>query len=100
AHARIRVEHASAMTLPAAAVLTADAQTYCYCVENGRARHTPVKVGARDGDRVEVLKKMRKPARPGQEEVWEDFTGTEAIVATNPRALADGQAVSVAPSAP
>jgi hypothetical protein len=41
---------------------------------------------------VEVLKKQK----PGKEGGWEDFTGAEEVVVSNPSALSDGQAVRVA----
>ena len=44
---------------------------------------------------VEVLKKQVKLSKPGQEKVWEDFTGEEEVITSNPSTLTDGQAVAV-----
>jgi hypothetical protein len=43
---------------------------------------------------VEVLKKQVKTSKPGEEKVWEDFTGEE-VITSNPSTLTDGQAVAV-----
>jgi RND family efflux transporter MFP subunit len=91
AQARIGVEHPETWTVPAAAVVNFDAQDHCFLMENGKAVRLPLKIGARQGDRVEVLKKQRTSA---QGSLWEDLKGDEEIITSNPRALADGQAVS------
>jgi hypothetical protein len=44
---------------------------------------------------VEILKKQMKPAKPGEEKVWEDFTGEEEVITSNPSTLTDGQAMVV-----
>jgi RND family efflux transporter MFP subunit len=92
AYATIKVGRANALTVPASAVVTQGDQTFCYRVEGGKAVRTPVRLGFRDGQLVELLKRRG----PGQEADWEDFTGEEEIVTSNPSALSDGQAVSVA----
>jgi hypothetical protein len=44
---------------------------------------------------VEVMKIQTKPDKAGEESPWEDFSGEEIIVTSNPASLTDGQAVSV-----
>jgi multidrug efflux pump subunit AcrA (membrane-fusion protein) len=102
AYATITAEHPAALTLPASAVaiqgdVTQGYQAYCFLVENGKARRTLVELGVRGDDRVEVLRKQAKPAKPGTEGAWEDFTGQESVVQGNLSALSDGQAVSATP---
>jgi RND family efflux transporter MFP subunit len=102
--ATVTAEHPDVMTLPASAVLTQGDvtqgyQSYCFLVSNGRVRRTPVEIGARGTDRVEVLKKQTRPAKSGEEGVWEDFTGQETVVRDNVSALRDGQAVTIASEA-
>jgi HlyD family secretion protein len=83
-----------AWALPAAALVTKDAATFCYRVdEDGKAVHMPVRAGIRDGDTVEVLKKQMKPAKPGEEGVWEDLKGDEKIVLSNAESLKEGQEI-------
>ena len=65
------------------------------CVEDGKAVRTPVRLGRRQGNWVEVLKKQTHPAHNGEPAVWEEFTGEEKIVASGPSELTDGQTVSV-----
>jgi hypothetical protein len=63
-------------------------------VESGKALRTPIQVGLRGSELVEVLKKQTKPAKAGEEGPWEDVAGDEVVV-LNPAGLADGQAVTV-----
>jgi multidrug efflux pump subunit AcrA (membrane-fusion protein) len=93
AHAVIQVEHANAWTLPASALGTQDDKPFCYRVEGGKAVRTPVRVGLREGDVVEVLKKQTSAAKPGADAVWEDFTGAEEVLRGNLEAIKDGEPV-------
>lgn len=96
AHASIPAEQPDTFSLPSSAVLIRDGQSFCYCAEQGKVVKTVIRIGAREGDRVEVLKKrsLRKPA--GGTDRWEDLTGKEIIVVSNPGELTDGQAIQVA----
>jgi RND family efflux transporter MFP subunit len=92
--------HPGVWTLPASAVVTRGDvtqgyQSYCYRVEGRKVRRTPVQVGARAGDVVEVLKKQTRPAAHGKPAVWDDFTGDEIIVRSDVDRLSDGQTVRV-----
>jgi multidrug efflux pump subunit AcrA (membrane-fusion protein) len=100
ASATIIAEHPGVMTLPASAVMTQGDvtlgyQSYCFMVEDGKLRRTPVEIGGRATDRVEVLKKQSRPATPGTEGAWDGFTGQEVVVQGNLSGLSDGQLVSV-----
>jgi hypothetical protein len=96
------VEHPHTWTLPGSAVVTEEGQSFCYRVEDGKAGRTPLRIGLRGdiGQRgdglVEVLKTGRRPASPGAEETWEDFTGKEEIVKSDAARLKDSQAVRLA----
>jgi multidrug efflux pump subunit AcrA (membrane-fusion protein) len=92
ATARIVVERPGGLTLPVSALLTQDDEPAVFRVEDGRAVRTPVKLGVREGDRVEVLQKQTVGPRHGQPAKWAAFAGDEVIVA-RPGALADGQEV-------
>jgi RND family efflux transporter MFP subunit len=91
--ASITVEHRNAWTLPAGAVVTEGDQTFCSRVADGRAVRTPLQVGLSGGGLVEVLKKQVKSPSLGEEGRWEDVTGDEEVVASDPAALSDGQPV-------
>ena len=91
----ITVEHQDVWTLPASAVVTKEDESFCYRLENGKAVRTPLQLGLSAGGLVEVLKKQVKPAKPGEEKVWEDFTGKEEVITSNPSTLTSGQAVAV-----
>ena len=70
-------------------------ELYCCCLDHGKALRTDVKIGIRQGSRVELVKKKRRSQDPGEKQLWEDFTGEEEILLGNPGALTDGQAVRV-----
>jgi multidrug efflux pump subunit AcrA (membrane-fusion protein) len=93
--ATILAERKNVWALPVAAVVTQGEHTFCYRVENGKAIRTPIQVGLRGSDLVEVLKKQTKLAKATEESRWEDFTGEEVIIASEPGSLSDNQAVSV-----
>jgi HlyD family secretion protein len=101
AYASVTVEHPNVLTLPASAVLTQGSITQgfepaCFEARDGKLRRTPIKVGFSDGRRIEVLKKQVRPAGPGSQSTWQDFTGEEIIAQDNLSQLAEGQAVDAA----
>jgi HlyD family secretion protein len=98
AHAIVDVTQSAALTLPGQAVLTRDGQTFCYRVEDGKALRMQVRIGVREGTRLELLKKQVPPAEPGGKPRWENLTGTELIVVSNPGELTDGQEVQIVES--
>jgi RND family efflux transporter MFP subunit len=95
AFATLTLERKGVWTLPLTAVVLGEGQAFYYRVEKGKAVKTPVRVGLSDGKRIEVVQKQLRAARPGEKGVWEDVTGAEEVVATNPGALTDGQPVKV-----
>jgi RND family efflux transporter MFP subunit len=95
-NATIIAEHKNVWVLPVAAVVTQGEQTYCYRVEHGKAVRTPIRVGLRGNELVEVLKKQTKSPKGAEESSWDDLTGKEVIVASDAGSLAEGQAVRVA----
>ncbi len=95
ASAVIRVEHPAAWTLPAGAVVVKDEEAFCYQVENGTVRRTPIRVGARNGTHVEVLELQTAATTSAIEPRWQPFTGSEQVVLSDPAALKDGEAVHV-----
>jgi HlyD family secretion protein len=99
AYATITGERPDVLTLPASAVVTQGDvtqgyQSFCYIVQDGRVKRTLVEVGARDGQRIEVLKKQNTATVPGEQPKWQDFSGDERV-ASDVSALSDGQAVQV-----
>jgi len=74
--------HSGAVLAPSAAVLEKDAKTLVYLTENdGTAKEQEVKVGAREGDKVEILSGLS----PGQ-----------TVVTTGAYELDDGTKIKVA----
>jgi multidrug efflux pump subunit AcrA (membrane-fusion protein) len=93
--ATIISEHKNVWTLPATALLTRGEQRFCYRVENGKTLRTPIQVGLQGSELVEVVKKQTKLAKAGEEGHWEDFSGSEEFVLTDPVSLSEGQIVNV-----
>ena len=91
--ATILIEHLNVWSLPLGAVATEGEHIFCIRVVNGKAVRTPLQLGLRGGDLVEVLKQQVRAAAPGEPASWEDITGEEEVVAGNPAALQDGQPV-------
>jgi HlyD family secretion protein len=101
AYAALDAEWRDVLTLPDAAVVTegdvnVGYKTYCYIVEGGRAKRTPIEVGARNDQLVEVLKKRLPGAKAGEALRWEAFGGEEEVVKGNLSGLKDGQEVNLA----
>jgi RND family efflux transporter MFP subunit len=89
----IVAEHKNVWALPAAAVAVQGERAFCFRVEGGRAVRTPIKLGLRGADLVEVLKKQTSAASPGEERRWEDITGQEEVAVAEAGSLSEGQAV-------
>jgi len=98
ANVTIEAKIKDAWTLPNDALISDEGdKKCCYCVENGKAVRTPVRVGTQTNTTSWVIKKRVKSAEPGKGGfAWVDFTGNEEIVAKNASSLTDGQAVAVA----
>ena len=95
AHASIAVEQPNTFSLPASSVVIRDGQSFCYRVEEGKAVKTVIRIGAREGDRVEVQKKLGRRKPSGAAARWEDFSGKEIVIVSNPGELTDGQTIQV-----
>jgi len=66
----------------------------CYLVNDGKAMRTQIQAGVSDGTWIEVVKKRTYPnnGNPGS---WEDFTGSEEVIAGDMSEIADGKQVTV-----
>jgi HlyD family secretion protein len=92
-HSLIDVEHAQAWEIPAAAVLVRDETTFCWEVRDGKTHRLPLRLGLRDGNRVEVLKMQIRAKDPGAAPTWVNPTGKETIVVARASELMDSQPV-------
>jgi RND family efflux transporter MFP subunit len=93
--ATITGAHPAASAMPVSAVatqgdVTQGYQRYCFLVRGDKAERTLVQVGLSDGSLVEVLRKQSKSSDGSS--AWEDFTGTEEVVA-DATTVKDGQRV-------
>jgi multidrug efflux pump subunit AcrA (membrane-fusion protein) len=94
---RLTMKRPGTLLVPATAVYrTNDERAYVVCVENGRAVRTHVQVGERYRARVELLRK--EGLSSGGPAGWVALTGKEEIIASNPAAYDDGQAVTTRPA--
>jgi hypothetical protein len=88
AYGTVRFERKNARVLPDAAVTQIDNQTVCYLYDQGKAVRTPIQIGIRSGEWVEVLKKQVAG-------VWHTFDGQETVVLGDMSELFDGEKVLV-----
>jgi HlyD family secretion protein len=91
--ASIVVQHANVWTVPDAAILTEGNQAVCYRVQNGKAIRTPLQIGLKGGELIEVLMFQKTPESPAAEGHWIPISGDEQIVVSSPAPLANGQSV-------
>jgi multidrug efflux pump subunit AcrA (membrane-fusion protein) len=83
-------------SLPAATIFMEGDQANCFLLENGVASRTPLRLGIRQGQSVEVLQKYARPptvSRAGAPKEWQAVTGEETILQGNLGVLRDGEAV-------
>jgi RND family efflux transporter MFP subunit len=92
AYAGFTIERAGAWCLPAGSIVSRDDGNFCYRVERGKALLTPLRVGVREGDMVEVLKQQTRRSAAA---AWDDFQGSEQIVLSGSSTLTDGQQIEV-----
>jgi multidrug efflux pump subunit AcrA (membrane-fusion protein) len=93
AHARLGLTQPGAWTVPASAVFILDGQAYVWQAVGGKAHRVPVRLGAKSGGDVQLLKK-----KTGDPAVWVDIAGTEELL-TGPPQRPQGRATS-RPDAP
>jgi RND family efflux transporter MFP subunit len=91
--ARIESVQPGSLTIPATAVFVQNDQPMVVRIEDGKTVRTPVKLGVRQGNKVEVVKKQMKTARSDEGIEWSDFTGEEVLILANPENWANGQTV-------
>jgi multidrug efflux pump subunit AcrA (membrane-fusion protein) len=97
ATARIPVSRPEALTLPTSSVFLQDDQAWVVRLVANKAVRTPVRLGLRDRQRVEVLRRQRGSGDPSIAAEWEDFTDTDLVVQDNPSTFADGQEIAIRP---
>ncbi|SIO60515.1 RND family efflux transporter, MFP subunit [Singulisphaera sp. GP187] len=97
ATARIPVSRPETLTVPTSSVFLQDDQAWVVRLMGNMAVRTPVRLGLRDRQRVEVLRKQRHSVDQSAPAEWEDFTDTDLVVRDNPSTLVDGQEIAVRP---
>ena len=85
------------LTLPTSSVFMQDDQAWVVRLVANKAVRTPVRLGLRDRQRVEVLRKQRHSVNQGIAAEWEDFTDTDLVVRDNPSTFDDGQEITIRP---
>ncbi len=85
----------NAMALPVDAILIDGTQSYCYVMEDGKAKRVNVQVGVQNDRWVQLLKKQKPSTKEGEESEWVKFTGTEQIILSNLSSIREGQPVTM-----
>lgn len=93
AYARISVKVPENWVLPVSAVLKQADLHVCYLFQDNKAQRLVIKTGRTDGNFTEALKK-EKAASPN---TWEDWTGSELVIAGPITTLKDGQSIQIKP---
>jgi HlyD family secretion protein len=98
ATAVLTAQRPDVLTIPASAVLTEGDvnqgyRTYCFAVEDGKAKRLVIEIGVRDSEHLEVLKRQTPAADSGFPGKWEPWTGQEEIVASA-GGVSEGQPVT------
>jgi RND family efflux transporter MFP subunit len=90
----ITAEIPNALTLPSDTILVDGNRpgTYCFMLEDGKARRVNVRVGTTNDNYSEVLFKKAPPSALGGEGKWVKFTGNEQVISSNLTSIQDGQA--------
>jgi hypothetical protein len=94
-NARIPGSRPEALMLPASAVFLQDDQAWVVRLVDSKAVRTPVRLGRRDRQQVEGLRKQTLSSGPGGRAEWEDFTDADLVVGDNPSTLFDGHEVAI-----
>jgi RND family efflux transporter MFP subunit len=90
AYVSLTARPANRLTLPAAAIADLDDQPYCFLLSDGKAVKTPVQIGMRNGERIEVRRKQVSGDGGPQ---WVALSPTDEVILGNLSALSDGQPV-------
>ena len=73
-------ERPNVLSMPASALVRTAEETLCYVVDGGKVKRTPVKIGMRSGDEVEIVSGV---------------TEQQLVVTVRPEQLTAGQQVEV-----
>ncbi len=66
-----------------------------YLVDRRQSRQDTIEGRGRTDRAVEVLKKQSKMVKAGEEIPWEDVTGMEEVIVSNPMSLLNSQDVAI-----
>ncbi len=91
AFGEVEIERKNVLSLPKGAVVESGNENVCYLHEEGRAVRTPVQVGIRTDQWVEVFRKKVHGK-------WVEFSGNEEVLLGDLGDLRDGEKVRVSPA--
>jgi multidrug efflux pump subunit AcrA (membrane-fusion protein) len=94
AYTTFRVSLPKRPTLRAAAVVLQGDNAFAWQVVNNKAVKTPLLIGYRDGNVVEVFRKQQ-PAPPGGAPAWVEVRPDDEFIVGDLGTLSDGQAVNI-----
>lgn len=92
AYGTVVIERENVLAAPMEAITYSGNQSYCWLVEDGKARKVPVETGTSDGTWIELIHKG-----PDNAQNW---TGSEQVVLGDHTELVDGEAVQAKEQAP
>jgi len=94
AYGSIEIERPKVRAIPMSATVQIGNRMCCYLVKDGKAVRTQIQAGVSDGTWIEVVKRRTYPTS-GDPAPWEDFNGTEEVIAGDLSEIADGKPISI-----
>ena len=89
AYGTVMIERPKTMSLPQSTIVENGNQLCCFLYIDGKSVRTPLQIGLRAGDWVEVLKKQHAGA-------WVDFDTKDQVIEGDLTELVDGGEVKIA----
>lgn len=94
AYGSIEIERPKVQAIPMSATVQIGNRMCCYLVKDGKAVRTQIQAGVSDGTWIEVVKRRTYPTS-GDPASWDDFNGTEEVIAGDLSEIADGKPISI-----
>jgi HlyD family secretion protein len=95
AYGSIDIQRPNVWAIPTSALVEIGNRMCCYLLEDGRAVRTQLQAGLSDGAWTEVVQHRAYPAS-GEPGPWQDFNGSEQVIASDLSEVSGGKQVSVA----
>ena len=90
----IMADFPNALSVPVDTIIVDGTQTYCFMVEDGKAKRVNVKTGMQNERWIQLLAKQTSLNKDGEPE-WGPFNGSEKIIMSSLTTIRDDQPVAI-----